>query len=296
MYYDEHTTVFLDGEWLPANQATGSLYDQTYHYGSGAFEGIRAYKTAEGTRIFKAEEHFQRLHHSAAQLGLELPYTVNELTELSYQLLEKNGLQDAYLRPLVSSGPHMKLEPAPETHVFLCAWPWGRYLGSQLLRTCFSSYRRLHPATAPIDAKLTGHYTNSILATTEAKKRGFDEAILLDTAGRLAEGPGANLFLEKDGVLFTPSCGHIFPGITRSTVLELCHELDIPVRETMLSPEDLLSADSAFFTGTAAEVAGIAQVEDYTFPLEWEESCGHALQGRYAALVSGRTYQHFELV
>src|SRR5690606_14822249 len=162
--------------------------------------------------------------------------------------------------------------------VLIAAWDWGAYLGEKLLRLTVSSYCRPHPKSIHIEAKVCGHYVNSILATNEAKDKGYDEALLLDTDGYLAEGPGANLFFEKDGVLYTPQLGNILPGITRATVLELAEELGVEVQQGLYLPEVLAAADSAFYCGTAAEVIGIESVDDTMFPKEWKDTLGKKLQ------------------
>lgn len=167
----------------------------------------------------------------------------------------------------------------------ICAWEWGAYLGDQQLRLTVSSYCRPHPRSIKIDAKVCGHYVNSILATNEAKDKGFDEALLLDSDGYLAEGPGANLFFEKDGVLYTPQLGNILPGITRATVLELAEKLGLEVKQGLYKPEVLLSADSAFYCGTAAEVIGIESINDRKFRKDWNDSLGKKLQEAYSQLV-----------
>jgi branched-chain amino acid aminotransferase len=163
----------------------------------------------------------------------------------------------------------------------ICAWEWGAYLGDKQLRLTISSFCRPHPRSIQIEAKVCGHYVNSILATTEAKDKGYDEALLLDSEGFLAEGPGANLFFEKDGVLFTPKTGNILPGITRATVLELAGELGFEVQQGLYTPEDLWNADSAFYCGTAAEIIGIESVDDKKFQKNWNDSLGKLLQEAY---------------
>lgn len=285
MYFSEQTVVFVDGAWLPAKDAGASLYDQTLHYGNGVFEGIRAYATAEGTRIFKASEHYQRLLYSASRMGIAVPYSVEELVEISYQLLEKNRLSDAYIRPLVYTGPNMSLVTPAESHVFLCAWKWGKLLGEQLVRLKTSSFCRPHPRSCFVDAKVCGHYTNSILATSEARRAGYDEALLLDVDGYVAEAPGANFFLEKDGELITPPAGNILPGITRATIFRLCRRAGIRVREHRFTVEETRHADGAFLVGTAAEVTGILSLDDVPFTRPWENTIGATLQKAYTKKV-----------
>ncbi|GAA5034471.1 branched-chain amino acid aminotransferase [Marivirga lumbricoides] len=281
MYYKDNTLVFLNGEWLPAKEANTDLYSQTLHYGNGVFEGIRAYKNDLGFNIFKAHEHYERLHYSAQLMHIDLPYSVEELVSISYELLDKNNLTDAYIRPLVYLGANMALEPVSEVNLFICAWKWEKYLGNKAVRAKISSYQRIHPASQHVEAKVVGHYTNSILATTEAKKNGYDEAILLDHSGYVSEGSGANIFIEKNGELFTPSRGNILPGITRSTVIDLAKELGIKLTEKPITKSQLLDADCAFFTGTAAEIAPIAGVDKTTYPLKWEDSHGFNLYQMY---------------
>lgn len=285
MYFNDQTVLFSDGKFTKATQVNTDLYSQTLHYGYGAFEGIRAYKTESGTVVFKAKEHYERLLKSCELVKIPVPYSVEELMAFTYELLEKNKLQDAYVRPLVYCGPNMSLSAPTSVSVMIAAWEWGAYLGDNLLRLKVSSYCRPHPKSLHIEAKVCGHYVNSILATREAKDNGFDEALLLDCEGNLAEGPGANLFFEKDGVLFTPQLGHILPGITRATVLELAEELNLKVQHGQFPLDDLLQADSAFYCGTAAEVVGIKSLDDYEFPLPWEKSLGKKLQEAYSKAV-----------
>ncbi|TRW25920.1 branched-chain amino acid transaminase [Flavobacterium zepuense] len=281
MYYNENTIVFLNGNWIPAAQANTSLYNQTMHYGNGIFEGIRAYDTPNGVKIFKAKEHYQRMLDSAKLMHIKTYYTVEELIALSYELLEKNNITNAYIRPLFYLGPNMTLMPVEETNLFLCAWEWGKYLGDNLLRLGTSSYQRPNPKSCHVEAKTVGHYINSILASTEAKQNGFDEALMLDAAGFVAEGPGANFFYEKDGCLYTCPLGNILPGITRNTILDLAQQLNIRTEVKLFTIEDVKQADSAFFTGTAAEVIGIKSLDDYTFPMEWNSSFGKRLLTAY---------------
>ena len=296
MYYNDQTLVFFDGTWMKAKDLMVSPYAQTMHYGSGVFEGIRSYATPDGTRIFKAKEHYERFRYSAQKMYLPLSYTVEEFTQLTYQLLEKNNLGNAYIRPLLFGDANMSLTPTENTHLLLCAWEWDKYLGDKLLDVMTSSYQRPNPKSCHVDAKVTGHYVNSILATTEAKKKGFDEALLLDANGFVAEGPGANFFYEKNEVLYTAPLGNILPGITRSTILELCQELGITVKEAYFSPEEVKGADSAFFTGTAAEVVGIRSLDRMNFKLKWEDSLGAVLQAKYTRRVAFNEYGNFSFV
>ncbi len=294
MYYNQDTLVFLDASWIKASEATTSLYGQTLHYGNGVFEGIRAYATSDGPQIFKAKEHFERLKYSAKVMHIPFNYTVEELIELSYDLLQKNKLEDAYIRPLVYQGENMSLGPASESHLLLCAWEWGKFLGDNQIRVMTSSYQRPNPKATHIQAKVVGHYTNSILASTEAKAAGYDEALLLDAQGFVAEGPGANFFYEKNGALYTCPLGNILSGITRQTIFELAKELDLTIIEKSFIPTDVYKADGAFFTGTAAEVAPIKSLDDHTFNKPWEETIGYKLSHHYQDLVRSYAINFFE--
>jgi branched-chain amino acid aminotransferase len=263
-----------------------SIFNQTMHYGNGVFEGIRAYDTPKGVQIFKAKEHYERLHYSATVMHINLPYSSSELEQISYKLLETNNLKDAYIRPLVYLGENMSLTPTEEVNVVIMAWEWGKYLGDKLLNVMLSSFQRPNPKSCFVEAKVVGHYTNSILATTEAKSKGFDEALLTDMNGFIAEGPGANFFIEKNGKLVTPPLGNILAGITRQTVFEIAKELHFEIEERLFTLEEIHTADSAFFCGTAAEVIGIASVNEYQFPLKWEDSIGALIQKKYKRRVA----------
>lgn len=292
MYYTKDTILYLNGKFIKAVDAHTDLYSQSLHYGFGAFEGIRAYQTMNGAKIFKAYEHFERLKTSCALVGIPFQYEVEELIQVAYQLLEKNNLSDAYIRPLVYCGANMQLTHTNEVYLMMCAWEWEKYHGDKKLKMCISSYQRPNPNSLKIEAKVTGHYVNSILATSEAKVRGYDEALMLDMNGNLAEAPGANFFMEKDGVLYTPSTGHILPGITRQTVMNICRELDIPLEERNIKPEELETADSAFLCGTAAEVVSIESVDAKPFHKPWADSLGVTVQEAYKCQVLEKSFSY----
>lgn len=292
MYYTNETVLFLDGKFQKASEVKVDLFGQTLHYGYGVFEGIRAYKTVNGVKIFKAHEHYNRLKRSAGLVGIPFNYGAEELTQISYQLLEKNNLTNAYLRPLVFCSPNMSLNGPKEVSLLIAAWDWGKYFSSQSLRVCISTIQRPNPKSLKVEAKVCGHYVNSIMATMEAKERGFDEALMLDGNGYVAEGPGANFFFEKDGVLYTPPLGNILPGITRSTLLDICKELDLPLEEKHFRPEELFEADSAFFCGTAAEVVAIESIEGQSFGKSWKNSMGLIIQEAYKCIVLDKSYSY----
>lgn len=292
MYFSDKTVLFLDGKFVKAKDAKIDLFSQTLHYGYGVFEGIRSYQTIHGTKIFKSHEHFERLQRSASLVGIPFNYSTEELTQISYQILERNNLSNAYLRPLVFCSPNMALGAPKETSLMITAWEWDKYFGDNMVRACVSSYQRPNPKSLKVEAKVCGHYVNSILANMEAKSRGFDEGLMLDVNGHVAEGPGANFFYEKDGVLYTPPLGNILPGITRQTVIEICRELDIPTEEKFFKPEELFEADSAFFCGTAAEIVGIESIEGQTFNKSWQHSLGRIVQEAYKCIVMDKSYSY----
>ncbi|MEO1030322.1 MAG: branched-chain amino acid transaminase [Bacteroidota bacterium] len=287
MYYNANSIIYYNGDYIHPKTASGDIYSQTLHYGNGVFEGIRAYKTKTGTRIFKAAEHFKRLQYGAEVMHIPFPYTIDELIDITYKLLELNGLEDAYIRPIITTGAHMGLGSSQESTLIIQCWEWGKLMGDQLLKVRTSSFQRPNPKSCFVDAKVTGHYINSILARNEASASGHDEAILLDMNNNVAECSGANVFIEKGGKLYTPPKGHIMPGITRTTIIELCNEVGIPVEERHFSLDEMKQADHAFFTGTAAEVVGLKSIDDYNFPKPWESTLGFKLMHLYKQEVLG---------
>lgn len=260
--------IWMDGQLVAWDKAKVHVLTHTLHYGFGVFEGIRCYKTEKGPAVFRLTDHMKRLHNSAALVGMNLPYSVEELVKATKDLIRANELEECYIRPIAFYGYGvMGLNPtgAP-IHVAIAAWPWGTYLGEKGLkegvRVKFSKWRRIDASTLPPQAKLVANYANSILAKLDALKDGYDEAILLNTEGKVAEGPGENIFMVKGGRLFTPpiSAG-VLPGITRDCVIKISADEGIPFEERNLTPEDLLQADEVFFTGTAAEVTPVREIE-----------------------------------
>jgi branched-chain amino acid aminotransferase len=292
MYYNQETVLFLNGKFIKAVEAQTDLYSQTMHYGYGVFEGIRAYQTVNGVKIFKAYEHFERLRTGCKLVNIPFDYDTEELTQIAYQVLAKNNLTDAYIRPLVYCSPNMSLTSPKEVYLMMCAWEWGRYFGDKLVKLCVSSYQRQNPNALKVDAKISGNYVNAILATSEAKVRGYDEALMLDINGNVAQAPAANFFLEKDGVLYTAPKGHIFPGVTRNAVMNICRELDIPVVEKSFKPEEIENADSAFLCGTASEIAGIESIDAKPFKKEWKDSIGAVIQEAFKCQVLDKSFSY----
>ena len=281
-YYTENTILYHNGEYLKASEVKIDLYSQSFHYGYAVFEGIRSYKTENGTtKIFKAEEHYDRLKNSADALNIPFNYSTAELIEATYEVLAKNNLQDAYIRPVIYAPANMSFIRNTISHIVIAVWEMAPFLGDSLLKVMSSSFQRPNPKGFKIEAKATGHYVNSILASQEAKANCFDEALLNDMNGYVAEGPGANVFFEKNGSLVTPPAGNILPGITRATVLELCNELNISVEERLFTTDELKNADAAFFCGTAAEVIGWESLDGVGFQKPWNESIGKIIQLAY---------------
>src|SRR5687767_5618685 len=282
MYYNEETVIYLNGEFAKAAEAKMDLYSQSLHYGYAVFEGIRAYKTVNGeTKIFKAAEHFERLVNSADALNMPFHWNTNQLIDATYALLEKNNFQDAYIRPVVYAPANMSFVKNEKSFIVIEVWQMAPFLGDKLLRVFTSSFQRPNPKAFKIHAKAAGHYVNSVLASQEAKAKGFDEALLTDMNGFVAEAPGANVFFEKNGKLYTPPTGNILPGITRATVIEICAELNIPVEERLFTTEELKQADAAFFCGTAAEVIGWQSFDEAVFPATWNETIARKIQLAY---------------
>ncbi|MEJ8844951.1 branched-chain amino acid transaminase [Lacibacter sp. H375] len=285
-YYNSETILYLNGEYVKASEAKMDLYSQSFHYGYSVFEGIRSYKTVNGeTKIFKAKEHYDRLQRSAELVNLPYHWTTEELTAVTYEVLKRNDLQDAYIRPVVYAPANMSFVQNEQSFLVIEVWAMQPFLGDKLLRIMTSSFERPNPKAFKIEAKAAGHYVNSLLASHEAKAKGFDEALLLDMNGNVAEAPGANLFFEKDGKLFTPAKGNILPGITRATVFELCAELGIEVEEKVFTIDELKNADAVFYCGTAAEVIGFDSLDDHQFPLKWSDSLSRKIQTAYKNLV-----------
>ena len=291
-YYNENTIIYLNGEFVKASEAKIDLYSQSLHYGYAVFEGIRSYKTVSGaTKIFKEVEHYERLKRSADALNIYYPYSTEELISATYEVLKRNNLQDAYIRPLVFAPANMSFTQNTESFITIEVWEMGKFLGDKLIKVMTSPFERPNPKAFKIEAKATGHYVNSIVASQDAKAKGFDEALLNDVNGFVAEAPGANMFYEKDGKLFTPSLGNILPGITRATVIEICNELDIPVEEKFFTTEELKDADAAFFCGTAAEVIGWESLDNIKLKKDWNETVSKIIQDAYKSRVIEKEFK-----
>ena len=285
MYYNDNTIIYFNRQFVKANEAKTDLYSQSLHYGYAVFEGIRSYPINGSTKIFKAREHYDRLIHSANVMKIPFNYTTEQLIELTYEVLKRNNFVDAYVRPIVLCSPNMALSKGKESYLAIEAWEWTNGYMSNKMRIATSTYRRPNSNAFHVDAKVSGHYVNSILACQEAKDNGFDEALVLDSEGFVAESSGANIFYENNGVLYTAPKGNILPGITRATVLEICNELNISIQEKLFTPEEMKGADAGFFCGTAAEVVALESLDNVPFKKVWEESLSAMIQKAYKAKV-----------
>ena len=267
-FSDRDGTIWLDGEFVPWREAKVHVLTHTLHYGLGVFEGVRAYKTDNGTAIFRLREHTERLHRSAHILNMKIPYDVETLMEAQREVVRRNKLQSAYLRPMAfygSEGMGIRADNLT-VHVTIAAWQWGSYLGEENMargiRVRVSSYARHHVNVAMCRAKANGHYINSILALQEAVDTGYDEALLLDTDGFVMEGSGENLFIVRDGIVYTPDLTSALDGITRNTVVQLIRDAGLELIEKRITRDEVYIADEAFFTGTAAEVTPIRELDN----------------------------------
>ncbi|WP_019612333.1 branched-chain amino acid transaminase [Thioalkalivibrio sp. AKL7] len=295
---DRDGVIWLDGQMVPWREAKTHVLTHTLHYGMGVFEGVRAYKTERGPAIFRLQDHTRRLFNSAKILGMTLPYTAEVLNDAQIASVRDNGLESAYLRPMCflgSEGMGLRADNLL-VHAMVAAWHWGSYLGDEGIekgiRIRTSSFSRHHVNVTMCKAKANGNYMNSMMALQEATRCGYDEAMLLDTEGYVAEGSGENIFIVRDGVLFTPDLTSALDGITRRTVIELAHEEGLDVIEKRITRDEVYIADEAFFTGTAAEVTPIREVDDRAIGSGTRGPITERLQSRYFDVVQGRDSRH----
>jgi len=294
--------IWLDGDFIPWDQAQVHILTHTLHYGLGVFEGIRAYHCHDGrTAIFRLQEHVRRLYDSAHVMQVTIPFPEAQVEEACVEILRRNQQKEAYLRPLVFIGDGaMGLNPGNNPiRVTVISWLWGAYLGDEGLlkgiRLKTSAFTRHHVRIMMTKTKTVGNYVNSILAKREALQAGYDEAILLDTEGYVSEASGENIFMVKDGVLRTPPLTSILPGITRDTVLTLARDMGVAVREGKFSLDDLYLADEAFLTGTAAEVTPVREVDGRIIGSGARGPLTEKLQSTFFAVVKGQNpaYHHW---
>ncbi|WP_416047671.1 branched-chain amino acid transaminase [Cupriavidus basilensis] len=265
---DRDGKIWMDGKLIEWRDAKVHVLTHTLHYGMGVFEGVRAYKTPAGTAIFRLKEHTRRLFNSAKIFQMQMPFDAATLEAAQREVVKANQLESCYIRPLVWIGSEkMGVSARGNTiHVAIAAWPWGAYLGEEGLergiRVKTSSFTRHHVNVSLVRAKASGHYINSILANQEATSMGYDEALLLDTEGYVSEGSGENVFVVRDGVIYTPDLASCLDGITRDAILTIARDLGIEVREKRITRDEVYCSDEAFFTGTAAEVTPIRELDD----------------------------------
>ncbi len=291
---DRDGFIWLDGQWLPWREATVHALTHTLHYGYGCFEGIRAYATPDGPALFRLDEHLRRLEDSTHILAIDLPWNRATLSQACREAVARNRLTSAYVRPLVFLGAEkLGVDPAgAATHVMVAAWPWGAYLGSKALeegiRVRVSSYARHHPNVQMCRAKAISTYANSILAVREARRDGYDEALLLDTEGYIAEGASENIFIVRDGELLQPDSASALDGITRRTMVAIATDLGLPLRSKRLTRDEVYCADEVFLTGTAAEITPVVAVDSRRIGDGRPGPLTCQLQAAYFACVQGK--------
>lgn len=299
MTMDDHDgVIWFDDKMVPWREAKVHVLTHTLHYSMGIFEGIRAYKTEKGPAIFRLHDHTKRLFESAHILGMPMPYDESKLNEAMCAVVRENKLESAYIRPMGFYGSEsMGLRATGlRVHVFVAAWYWGAYLGAEGMekgiRIKTSSFTRHHVNVTMCKAKANGNYMNSMLALQEALACGYDEALLLDVDGHVVEGSGENIFIVRDQVLYTPELTSALAGITRDTIITLAEEIGLKVREKRITRDEVYIADEAFFTGTAAEVTPIRELDGRKIGPGQRGPITERLQSLYFDVVHGRHQQH----
>lgn len=295
---DRDGVIWYDGKMVNWRDATTHVLTHTLHYGMGVFEGVRAYKTDKGTAIFRLKEHTDRLFRSAHILQMKMPYSKEQMMEAQKAAVRENSLESAYMRPMAFYGAEAMGISAKtlSTHVIVAAWKWGAYMGQDALdngiRVKTSSFSRHHVNITMCKAKANGNYMNSILAHQEAALDGYDEALLLDVDGFVAEGSGENIFIIRNGKLYTPDLTSALEGITRDTIVQLAAEIGLSVIEKRITRDEVYSADEAFFTGTAAEVTPIRELDRRSIGNGTAGPITKQLQKMYFDAVTGKSAKH----
>lgn len=295
---EKSSWIWLDGAFVPWGEANVHILTHTLHYGLGVFEGIRCYRSDDGrSAVFRLREHNRRLYESAHILGLTIPFDVKELDAACVETVRCNGLEECYIRPLVFLGDgEMGLAADNQVRVAIAAWRWGAYLGddgqSKGIRAKTSSFHRFHSNTLMSKAKTVGNYVNSILASHEARTSGYQEALMLDTQGFVAEGSGENIFIVRDGVVKTPGGHSILPGITRDTVIQLLRDKGVEVREERMTRDEIYIADETFLTGTAVEITPVRELDDRRIGTGTPGPITAGLQKEFFEVVRGRNERH----
>lgn len=292
-------SIWMDGKFVPWEEAKVHVLTHTLHYGLGVFEGIRCYAAEKGSAVFRLRDHMKRFENSARFAKMKLPYSVEKLTDVVKDTIRENEVEECYIRPIAFYGYGvMGLNPeGSEVNVAVAVWPWGSYLGEEGLekgiRATISPWRRIHPDILPTQCKMVANYANSILAKLDALKKEYDEAILLNLEGKIAEGPGENIFIVEDGELLTPppSSGAL-EGITRKSVIEIAKDKGITAKEESITRDRLLEADEAFFTGTAAEVTPIREIDGQTIGNGGRGDITEEIQRTFFRATKGRESQY----
>ena len=295
---DRDGLIWFDGKMVDWRDARIHVLTHTLHYGMGVFEGVRAYDAVGGTAIFRLAEHTRRFFNSAKIFQMALPFDEATLAQAQKDVVRENKLASCYIRPIAWIGSQ-KLGVSTRgntVHVAIAAWPWGAYLGedglSRGIRVKVSSYTRHHVNISMVRAKASGYYVNSILANAEVTANGYDEALLLDTEGYVTEGAGENVFIVRNGVIYTPDVASCLDGITRDAVITIARDLGIEVREKRITRDEVYCADEAFFTGTAAEVTPIREVDDRTIGSGRRGPITERLQSAFFDAVGGRAAKY----
>jgi branched-chain amino acid aminotransferase len=298
---DREGFIWMDGELVPWRSARTHILSHTLQHGTGIFEGVRAYATADGaTAVFRLTEHTRRFFNSAHILQMTLPYDAATVSAAQVAVVRANGLREGYIRPIAFHGGEVVGVSAKgnSVHVAIAAWPWEAYLGADArrdgIRVKTSSFSRHHVNSLMIHAKATGHYINSVLAKHEALQQGFQEALMLDTQGYAAEGSTENLFVVREGVLHTPEAANVLEGITRDSIMTLARDRGLTVVERRISRDEVYCADEAFFTGTAAEIAPIRELDGRQIGQDAPGPITKLLQEDYFASVRGQSPHHRE--
>ena len=292
---DRDGKIWMDGQLVEWRDAKIHVLTHTLHYGCGAFEGVRAYETDKGPAIFRLREHTERLFNSAKILRMTIPFTLEQAMQAQIDVVRTNGFESCYIRPLTWIGDKkLGVSPRGNTiHLMIAAWPWGAYLGEEGLqkgiRVKTSSYTRHHVNITMCNAKAVSNYTNSILANMEVTNDGYDEALLLDPQGFVSEGAGENIFVIRDGILHTPDLSSgALNGITRKTVFSICEDLGLTVKEKRITRDEVYIADEAFFTGTAAEVTPIRELDGVSIGPGHRGPITERIQNAFFDIVGGR--------
>ncbi len=288
--------IWQNGRYIPWAQAMTHVLSHGLHYGTGVFEGIRFYHTAQGPAIFKLREHVARLFYSASAIGMTLPFSIEQIEQAIIETVNRNQVEAGYIRPIAYFGyGSMKVTPSKDmpVDVVIACWPWGSYLTAEAVDIKVSEFIRIHPKSTVADAKICGHYVNSLLAGQAIQGTHYHEALLLDMEGYVAEGSAENIFIVKDGVIYTTPLGTILDGITRQTVIEIAQQFGHTVKECRFLPQDIQQADEAFFCGTAVEVTPIRSLDDCVIANGKPGQVTLSIQAAYQDIVHARHVDYY---